>query len=163
MGGVDPDPTLLPFTFCVGDHDFMKRTILLACLALTVVAFTVAQRKDLASDISVATTLTPNIRANSAATGAWVDLTGYGSAVAVLHRGLVEAATQYAVLQDSASGAALAAVDSVNIAADSTVTELGYVGTKRFVRILLRASGANGDSSWAGAVIVRGDCRRKPC
>src|SRR3990167_1126480 len=141
----------------------MRRTILLACALLAVVAFTTAQRRDLKSDIAVITTLTPNIRANSAATGAWVDLTGYMSAVAVVHRGLVEASSQYAVLQDSASGVAVATVDSANIATDSTVTEIGYSGTKRFIRILLRASGAGGDSSWAGAVIVRGDWRTKPC
>jgi len=133
----------------------------LLCLAVPVVAQ--APRADLKSDLAPAVTLTSNMRANTAATGKWVDLTGYGSADVVVERGLVEATAQYAVLQDSASGAALATVDSANIAADSTISEIGYTGTKRFIRILLRASGNAGDSSYVSAIVVRGNCHKKPC
>lgn len=142
----------------------MKRALWLVPLFLLVAAAWPQQKgTDLKNDISAAVTLTSNIRANAAATGAWVDLTGYHGAVAVIERGLVEHTSQYAVLQDSASGVAVAAVDSANIAADSTTTELAYDGYKRFVRILLRASGDAGDSSYVSAVIIRGFCDKKPC
>lgn len=140
----------------------------LLLILVTLVVFAVpaeAQRQgnDLKADVAECKGLIPATRANTAVTGAWCSLVGYGSAVAVVHSGLMDATTQYIVLQDSAVGSAVALVDSVNVATDSTLSMMAYNGTARFIRVLLRASGNAADTSWVSSVIIRGHCQSKPC
>lgn len=141
-------------------------------LYLTALAFVIgtavyAQQASRGTDFKNATklckTLIPITRANTAGTGAWCSMLGYDRAIAIVQSGLMDATAQYAVLQDSTVGVAVANKDSVDIGPDSTTTVLAYNGTGRFVRILLRASGNAADSSWASATILVGGCRRLPC
>lgn len=142
----------------------MTRFLLLISLLLMPVAAHAQRRgNDLKADVAECKGLIPLTRANTAATGAWCSLVGYGSAVVVVQSGLMDAATQYIVLQDSAVGSAVAAVDSVAVSVDSTTSMMAYNGTARFIRVLLRASGGAGDSSWVSSVIIRGHCQVKPC
>lgn len=144
----------------------MKRTLyLLIALVLALNSPAVAQRKgtNLKNETSIAKALIPLTRANTAATGPWISMLGYDAAIVSAQSGLMDAATQYLVLQDSTVGSAVALVDSVNVAADSTTTFMAYNGTGRFIRVVLRASGANGDSSWVASIAVRGHCRTLPC
>lgn len=146
----------------------MKRifsaVLVVAALAATVTANTAGtrQRQDIASMVDGAVTVSPNVRANSAATGTWIDIGNYQGAMMLIATGQVDAA-HYVVLQDSNAGAALATVDSIQIAAanDTTYLELAYRGRKRFVRALQRASGNGADSTYSGIVILRSGLRAR--
>lgn len=143
----------------------MKR-LMLVLVALFVLAVPLeAQRlgTNLKNEIAECKGLIPLTRANTAATGAWCSLVGYQSAVVIMQSGLMDATAQYMVLQDSTVGSAVALVDSVDVGADSTTSVVAYNGGARFIRVVLRASGGAGDSSWASAVIVRSGCRTRPC
>lgn len=143
----------------------MKNVLLvvLALFALPTVAHAQRRGTDFNNEITECKGLIPITRANTAATGAWCSMLGYNAAVAVVQSGLMDATSQYIVLQDSTVGSAVAAVDSVNVGTDSTTSVMAYNGTGRFVRVLLRASGGAGDSSWVSSVIIRGYCRTKAC
>lgn len=120
-----------------------------------------AQRTDLSGDVSVSKGLIPITRANTAATGAWVDLANYDGAIVIAQSGLMDAATQYLVVQDSFPGSAVANVDSVAVSVDSTTSAVAYRGKGRYLRVLLRASGGASDSSWVSAAIVRSGGRKR--
>lgn len=143
----------------------MKRIFLLLFALCVLPVAAQAQRRgtDLNASIAECKGLIPITRANTAATGAWCSLVGYQSAIVVAQSGLMDAAAQYLVMQDSTVGSAVALKDSVDVGPDSTTTTIVYNGGARFLRVVLRASGNAADSSWASAVIIRGDCRSKPC
>jgi hypothetical protein len=144
--------------------------LILAALASLVAITTAAsvnfQRPDLNSSIFPAVSIEPVRCIASACTGSMVDLANYGSAMAVINKGLhVNSATaaRYAVLFDSAAGAAAAAVDSVLVDTSATrttytVQKIGYTGAKRWVRVLVRAGGA-ADTMFLSATILRGNAR----
>lgn len=139
----------------------------LVLLALTVgfSAPASAQRVDLKGKVNVLATLFPATRANTAATGAWADVRAAGSAVIVTHQGIMEPTTLYAVFQDSFPGLAVRTYDSVNVATDTTthVRETAYLRNGSYVRVLLRASGGAGDSTYFSALVIAGNCRVQPC
>ena len=133
----------------------MKRMISLVVLALALSAAPAhAQRLDPKNNVDVSKGLIPITRANTAATGPWVDLQNYAGAMVLVHSGLMDASAQYIVLQDSVVGSAVALKDSVDIGPDSTLATMAYRGAGRYVRVVLRASGNNADSSWVAADFV---------
>jgi hypothetical protein len=132
------------------------------------------QRPDLASGIDAQVTLPTKLRANAADSLPAVDLSGYACAAMYVMTGQVDIATsavKYVVLEDSTPGtAAWNLVDSV--AVDSTDNATGakngvgdiaykrtYSGTRRWVRLLQRASGNAADTIQTTGVIIRG-CKR---
>lgn len=135
-----------------------KRIAFIAVLALLTVGFGWAlQRPDLASNLTGSIALQPAFYANSATTGTWVDIANYNGVAFIVQKGLVQNTdTIYLVFQDSTSGVAVAAFDSVMIGAglDSTYEDVGYQRSGRFVRTLLRASGGAGDSNVVGVAVV---------
>lgn len=146
----------------------MKRfSLLFLTLLLAFTAPAVAQRRgtDLKANTKICKGLIPITRANTAATGAWCSLLGVRSAIAIAQGGLTDpTGAQYMVLQDSAVGVAVANIDSVDLGTtDSTTAAMAYNGSGRFIRLLLRASGAAADSTWASGVIILSDCAKKPC
>lgn len=126
-----------------------------------------AQNPDLYSYVTGTVTLgpAPAIAGNTARTGSWVNRTGFQSVAVLITAGhVVEATTarRYAVLQDSAAGAALATVDSVQLdTVDNVVSKLRYTGLKAFVRILIRAGTGAGDSAYTAATVLLGNQRRR--
>jgi hypothetical protein len=120
-----------------------------------------AQRMDVKNIVDASKGLIPITRANTAATGAWVDLAAYSGVMFVVQSGLMDATAQYIVLQDSIVGSAVAAVDSVDIGPDSTTSSIAYRGRGRYVRVLLRASGNAADSSWVSAAAILGGKRAR--
>lgn len=146
----------------------MKRSIFGSLALLVAVAVTVAavefQRPDLASSIFPAVTVgsTRTVGA-TASTGTMVDLANYGSAMAVINIGhrVDTAATRYAVLSDSAAGAATTLHDSVAMdSVDNSQYKVAYRGAKRWVRITIRGTGGT-DTINVGALILRGNPRSR--
>jgi hypothetical protein len=94
---------------------------------------------------------------------------GFNSAMAVVVTGTITDGTHTVVLQDSDDGsswAAAAAGDiqgaaAVTAADDNTVFEIGYTGTKRYLRLSVTSAGVTTGGTFGG-VIVLGDPSREP-
>jgi hypothetical protein len=140
--------------------------VLMVVVGLGLTAASAYQRPDLSSAVFPATTIAPVRCIAAACTGTMVDLANYASAAAVITKGYhVQSATaaRYAVLFDSAAGAAVAAVDSVLVDTSATSTtytaqKIGYTGGKRWIRVLVRAGGTL-DTMFLSATILRGGAR----
>ena len=145
---------------------------ILAVVALVVLGlgFTAAnasaQRPDMSSGIFPAVTLAPVRCINAACTGTAVDLANYASAMLIIQKGYhVNSATaaRYAVLIDSAAGAASAAYDSVLVDTSATSTtytvqQIAYRGAKRWIRVTVRAGGTL-DTMFLSVTVLRGSAR----
>jgi len=140
----------------------MRRVIFLLASALLLVAF--LQRDDVASRVDGAVTVAPALRANSAATGKWVDLANYQGAMAIIVTGAVDNAggtIAYAVLEDSSAGVAVGRVDSLALdSVDNKYYQIAYRGIGRWLRVRQSASAA-ADSITSGALILRSGKRKR--
>lgn len=140
----------------------MKRIILtLAVVAL--VGFTY-QQFDLAGSIDAATGIAKPIHANAADSGIRVDRAGYQCGVWEIFTGQADNGTatgNVVVSMDSIPGtAAWQLKDSVTVdTVDNKMYELRYTGTRRWVRLLARASGQAADTFAINGVFVQG-CKR---
>ncbi|HXF35860.1 MAG TPA: hypothetical protein VNO17_01595 [Actinomycetota bacterium] len=120
--------------------------------------------RDLYSIVKAAQSLAPAARTASAQ-GAAVDLKGFHSALVLIDVGTWTDGTHTFELQESDDGVTWAAVTDadlqgtepvVNDAADDlTVYELGYLGSKRYLRVAVSVAGATSGAVY-GASIVRG-------
>ena len=124
--------------------------------------------RDISSNISVAASLIPAVAA-ATATGVAIDRRGFRSASAVFTSGAVLGAGDFTPsLQESDDGStgwtAVAPTDIVgtfpDIIAASSVVEVGYSGSKRFLRAVATKNG--GTSVALSAVIVLGDSLLAP-
>jgi hypothetical protein len=97
-------------------------------------------------------------------TGTGVDLTGYESAVAIVHVGAYTDGTHTPKLQESSDNsifADVAAADllgSFSALAANVLQPVGYTGQKRYIRVLVTVAGATTGALY-GAVVIRGDAR----
>lgn len=124
--------------------------------------------RDLAQNIGAAPALAPAVQSANA-NGLAVDMKGFNRAAFVVSTGAIASAGDFGVkLQESdASGSGFADVAAgqfttnapATLAADSAY-RLGYLGDKRFVRLVLTKAG--GTSIAAGAVAILGDPQHTP-
>ena len=133
--------------------------------------------RDLDNDVSVAQTIVPIVANNTTeGTGVGVDLQGYESAMAVLHFGdsgdtLSGSVYWTPTLEESdtlGSGyTTVAAADMVSNgfsvvdapSEDQVVQTVSYVGSKRYIRVLVTATGTHTNGTPLSAVVVRGRAR----
>lgn len=146
--------------------------------------------RDLITEVSPIATLGPvTLAADTNGTG--VDLLGYDSATVIIAVGIggitfsgtnkVEFKLEHsddnssfsAVAQSdviSAPGAAITVgtggivrtLDAAKAAADTVPTRIGYVGTKRYLRVVADFSGTHGTGTPIYAAVQRGDARLGP-
>ena len=153
----------------------MKGLILVVVLAAAATAWMTApgpradyaalQRGDLASMIDGTVNLPTKFRVNAADSGVAVDLANYSAAAVVVAVGKSDevAGSKYVVLQDSTPGVAAwvnqdsVAVDSV----DNRYLDMGYKGSRRYIRILSRATGGAGDTIQVTGIVVRSGKRAR--
>jgi hypothetical protein len=103
--------------------------------------------RDIDKDVKVVSTIAPAAALTATTTGAAVDTVGYRSKMAIVHAGVATDGTITPSLEESdASGSGFAAVAAANLsgafvaitsAADEVVQEVGYLGTKRYLRVVL--------------------------
>ncbi len=121
---------------------------------------------DLYNHLSVATTLAPAAR-TAAATGATVDLAGYEGALIQAVVGTVTDGTHTLTVEESADGTTWAAVAASNLQGSfanlgsNTNQKVGYLGTKRYIRVNASVTGATTGGVY-GVVVVRGNPRKYP-
>lgn len=136
---------------------FKRLAIVVAVLALAGGTVAAVQMRDLAGELTGTSLIAPGLYANTATTSAWYDARDHMSLAFLINVGLVQQAdTSYLALQDSSSGLAVATFDSVMIGVvqESTLVDRGYYRNRRFVRALLRASGANADSQAVSVEVI---------
>lgn len=127
--------------------------------------------RDIKSNVDAAPTLAPAVRTNGTVNGSGVDLRGYDSAMAVVHFGAYTDGTHTPKLQESDDNAAFTDVAAGDLqgsftavaasAGANTVQRVGYVGTKRYVRIVMTTASATSGAGSA-ATIVRSNAALVP-
>jgi len=103
---------------------------------------------------------------NVAVTGRAVDRSGYASSWVSIQAGIVDnvATIAYAVLQDSSVTPAQAwtVVDSVLVdSTDAKQYKIAYRGTRRYLRVIQRATAAAADSLWESIVVLQSGKRAR--
>lgn len=132
--------------------------------------------RDQSREISVAQSIAPGVKTTTQ-TGTGVDLQGYDSATVVVTTGTLTDGTYAITLEESdASGsgyAAVAAADTVDGDGDGTIlptlaatddnvtVEIGYKGTKRYIRPVVTLAGITSGGALA-AIVIRGHKRKVP-
>lgn len=125
--------------------------------------------RDLVDNIGAVLALSPAVQA-ATIKGNAIDLLGYGSAAMLINTGAIASAGDFtAKLQESdtttdgdftdAVAADLQGTLPASLAADSSVKQ-GYVGHKRYIRVVLTKN--SGTSIAAGAVAVLGHAASRP-
>lgn len=124
--------------------------------------------RDLSSRLGVVTALSPAVQATTV-NGVAVDLMGFNGAMFVLQTGAIVGSGDFtAKLQESdTSGSGytdVAATDLIGSFPATTLADaavkVGYIGNKRYTRIVLTKNG--GTSIAAGATAIRGHAESRP-
>lgn len=127
--------------------------------------------RDLKSNVKVAPSLAPAVRTNGTANGTAVDLRGYDSAVIAVsfgaytdgsHTPSVEHSVDnvtYAAAAASDLDGAFTAVSSA--AGQNAVQSVGYIGARRYVRVVMTVSGAT-SGALSAANVIAGNPRQAP-
>lgn len=120
--------------------------------------------RDLHNSISSIVGIVPAGNRTTTTTGTGVDLAGYRSAAIVLVPAAITDGTHTPTLEESdASGSDYTAVAAANMSgtlaalAASTIQEVSYLGSKRYIRVVITVTGSPSTGGIYAAVIVRGD------
>ena len=126
--------------------------------------------RDIDKDVSVATTQLPNVLTATNA-GETVDLVGFQKAMFIAHVGTITDGTFAFDPEESDDGASwsnIAAEDlsgafvNATSAADETVQEVGYLGSKRYVRCNLTVTGSPATGGAIGIAVLKAGARTLP-
>jgi hypothetical protein len=126
--------------------------------------------RDLRSQINAALSLNPAAR-TATANGSSVDLQGFGSAALFVLFGTWTDGTHTPSLQDSDDGTTFTNVATVDMdgaftavssaGGNGTVQRVGYLGNRRFLRIVMTITGAT-TGAVSSAIVVRGAAAQQP-
>lgn len=126
--------------------------------------------KDLKNKIDVKLALIPVAHTATKADSTIIDLQGANSATLIINTGAIAGVGDYTVslrhgdAADLTGDAAAASTDLLGTLpaslADSTVYTVGYIGGKRYLRVVITKN--SGTSIVAGAVIVKGNLNIAP-
>lgn len=121
--------------------------------------------RDLNNQISSAVCIAPAANRTATTNGTGVDLAGYRSACAVVQYGTVTDGTWTAKIEESddnsnwsdVAGADLSGSFTARTSSnDETVEEVGYLGSKRYIRVTVTETVASSTGALFNALIVRG-------
>jgi hypothetical protein len=122
--------------------------------------------KDQRSTLGLVESLAPATR-NAGANGSSADLRWFDAATVIIHVGAITDGSHAFEVQESDDDSTFTAVADKDLigtepsAADaSTIYTLGYIGSKRYVRVVSTSSGSTGAAY--GAVVARGHGRDNP-
>lgn len=124
-------------------------------------------KRDLVSLIAVGASLAAAARTASA-NGTGVDLAGYGSAAVVFASGTITDGTHTPSLEESNDNSTFTAVAAADMTgtlaalASNTIQEVGYIGTKRYIRAVVTVSGSPSTGGVYNALVVRGNASKQP-
>jgi hypothetical protein len=121
---------------------------------------------DLENYLDVVQSLNPAARTASA-NGAGVDLANYNGAMVVLHVGTITDGTHTPRVEESSDNstyttvAASDLIGSLAALATGVVQKVGYIGSRRYIRVATTVNGATNGGVY-GASVVRGFPRKGP-
>ena len=135
--------------------------------------------KDLKNNLLGAVTIPPQaITSNATTTGTGVDLRGYEGALVVLFSGTIAGSSSANIhtpeVQESDSSdtgfTAVANADLIGLESDavlnggtdSTVKTIGYIGAKRYIRVVDTTTAFTTAGGVIGALIIKGAAHAKP-
>ena len=127
-------------------------------------------RRDLNKDVAVVSTLLPNVR-TSTTSGATVDLAGFREAMFIAHVGTItdgtfafdpEESDDDSTWTNIAAGDLSGSFTNATSSADDTVQEVGYRGSKRYVRCNVTVSGSPSTGGAIGVTVVKAGARTLP-
>lgn len=120
--------------------------------------------RSLSRKLKVAQSLAPAVRTNGTANGAGVDLRGFDSAVIIVSFGACTDGTHTPSLQHSADNSTFTNVSAAELDGEFTavtsssgsnsVQKVGYLGSQRYVRVVMTTSGATSGALSAANVIA---------
>ncbi len=122
-----------------------------------------AGQRDIHNEISVVSTIAPVASITATTTGTTVDLAGYRAAAVVLHVGTLTDGTFTPTVEESADDSnwsTVAAADlsgsfpAITTANDAAIHEVSYLGSKRYIRLLMTETVASAGAFFS-AVVVR--------
>ncbi len=122
--------------------------------------------RDLDKTIKTTISLSPAARTASA-NGTGVDIAGFDQVAIVFITGVVTDGTHTPTIEESdSSGSGYTTVDSSNLsgtlaALAAGVLEIGYLGTKRYIRAVITAAGTT-TGAVTSALVVAGGARTLP-
>lgn len=124
-----------------------------------------AVSRDLYSNISVVSCITPDADRTASVNGSSVDTRGFESLAFAFHYGTITDGTFTPSLEESDDDSAWTAVAAADLqgtftagtsSADETVVRVGYTGDKRYVRPVVTASGSPATGGEFSAVGILG-------
>lgn len=127
-------------------------------------------RRDINKDVAVAETLSPNIVTSTTA-GDTVDLLGFRQAMFVAHIGTITDGTYAFDPEESdddstwtniAAGDLSGSFTNASSSADDTIQEVGYLGSKRYIRCNVTVTGSPSDGGPIGITVIKGAPRQAP-
>lgn len=129
--------------------------------------------KDLKSQLAAGHSLGPSARTASA-NGSQVDLQGFeGALVCIYHGAWTDGVHTYSIQESNTSDSGFTAVAAADLQgtapavssadSDNTVTRIGYLGSKRYLRVIVTIGGSPlVTGAVSAALIVRGEKRHGP-
>ncbi len=126
--------------------------------------------RDINKNVAVSSTLSPNI-VTTTTEGATVDLAGFLAAMFVAHIGTITDGTYAFDLEESdddstwgniAAGDLSGSFANATSAADDRVQEVGYLGTKRYVRCNVTVSGSPSTGGPISVTVIKAQPRKAP-
>lgn len=126
--------------------------------------------RDINKDVAVSSTLLPNVRTTTA-TGVTVDLAGFTKAMFIAHLGTItdgtfafdpEESDDDSTWTNIAAGDLSGSFTSGTSSADDTVQEVGYLGSKRYVRCNLTVTGSPATGGAIGVTVLKAGARTLP-
>lgn len=121
--------------------------------------------RDIHNEFSTVSTIVPQASITATTTGTTVDLSGYRAAAVVLHVGTLTDGTFTPTVEESdddSSWSTVAAADlsgsfaAITTANDVATHEVSYLGSKRYIRLLMTETVASAGAFFS-AVVVRGN------
>lgn len=120
--------------------------------------------RDLLRNSYVSTSLAPAARVNGTATGTAVDTRGYDGAMVAVAFGSYTDGTHTPSLQHSADGVSYSAVTASDLdgsfsavssgAGANTVQQVGYIGSLRYLQVVMTVTGATTGALSAASVVL---------
>lgn len=120
--------------------------------------------RDIDKQIKVVTTIEPAASITATTTGAEVDTAGYRAAAVVIHTGVHTDGTFTPTMEESdVSGSGfttVAAADlttaftAVTSANDQTIYEVGYLGSKRYLRLVMTETVASAGAFFSAVFVL---------
>lgn len=126
--------------------------------------------RDFNKDVAVSSTLLPNVR-TATTSGASVDLKGFTKAMFVAHVGTVTDGTFAFDPEESddnsnwtnvAAGDLSGSFTNATSSADDTVQEVGYLGSKRYIRCNVTVTGSPSTGGPIGVTVIKAGARQVP-